>query len=343
MNLFANSRFQLTFITMLLGLAAIHAGFLFFQNYAIDVCIIEPIYSLILLWMLCYLQGNLLGYYAPQQSRQLFIIGWAAVFAIIWSFALWFLVKMYAPAGSIYYHQFKSALALRTFVAWLFICAIGFYNILWQSQQYQLQMQDAQDEVKQLAKDAELFKLRQQVQPHFLFNSLNSINALITIEPKQARVMIQQLSDFLRATLKKEEKELITLAEELNYINLYMEIEKVRFGHRLSIEKKIEEGCYNIALPNLILQPVIENAIKYGLYNTIKSVMVTLEAYKKDKNLILIISNPFDAQAVKNSSKSTGFGLKAVNRRLQLVYGMPNLITTYSSNEIFYTQLIIPQ
>ncbi len=91
-------------------------------------------------------------------------------------------------------------------------------------------------QLRQLAKDAELYKLRQQLQPHFLFNSLNSISALVTSRPEQARKMIQQLSDFLRGTLKKEENQWITLEEELQHLELYLDIEKVRFGHRLHTE-----------------------------------------------------------------------------------------------------------
>ncbi len=87
---------------------------------------------------------------------------------------------------------------------------------------------------KKSAREAELYKLRQQLQPHLLFNSLNSISALITIQPAQARKMIQQLSDFLRGTLKKEENQWISLEDELQHLQLYLDIEKVRFGHRLN-------------------------------------------------------------------------------------------------------------
>ena len=89
-------------------------------------------------------------------------------------------------------------------------------------------------DAEKLAKEAELFKLRQQLQPHFLFNSLNSINALIGMRPEEARKMVQQLSDFLRGTIKKEETQWVSLEEELQYLQLYLDIEKVRFGNRLN-------------------------------------------------------------------------------------------------------------
>jgi two-component system, LytTR family, sensor kinase len=343
MNLFAKPKFQVTFLIMLLVSAAIHVTFLWLQNYPLEICLVESTFSLIILWLLCYMQGNLLGYYSPQQSRQLFIIGWAFVLSIIWASLVYGLMKLYSINNIAYYANLKSNLFLRGFIVMLFINAVGFYNMLWQNQQYQLELQDTQDEVKQLAKDAELFKLRQQIQPHFLFNSLNSINALITVEPKLARTMIQQLSDFLRATLKKEDTELIALTEEIKYLDLYMSIEKIRFGHRLSITKDIASICLEKKIPNLILQPVIENAIKYGLYNTTEDVCIHLYAAMVNNDLHLSISNPFDAQAVKNSTTSNGFGLKAIARRLQLIYGSPKLLNISSLDNIFKTTLIIPQ
>ena len=119
-----------------------------------------------------------------------------------------------------------------------------------------------------MAKESELFKLRQQLQPHFLFNSLNSINALIGNRPDEARKMVQQLSDFLRGTIKKEETQWVTLQEEMQYLQLYLDIEKVRFGNRLSTAIEIGEDVSEMTLPALILQPIVENAIKFGLYDT---------------------------------------------------------------------------
>jgi LytS/YehU family sensor histidine kinase len=231
---------------------------------------------------------------------------------------------------------------IRTFNAWQFISAIGFYNLLWQAQQITLQSERMQQETIELAKDAELYKLRQQMQPHFLFNSLNSINALITIEPKKARLMIQQLSDYLRATLKKEEKELTTLQEELHYLKLYLEIEKVRFGHRLSTTISIDENLMLAKIPSLLLQPVLENAIKFGLYNTTENVKINFTASLKNSILCIIVTNPFDAQTSLQKS-GTGFGLKAIVRRLHLVYGVYDAIQLSKTENIFTTKLWIPQ
>src|SRR5258708_40173562 len=105
-----------------------------------------------------------------------------------------------------------------------------------------------------------------------LFNSINSISAITGSKPEQARKMIQQLSDFLRGNLKKEEQQWVPLSEELQYLELYLDIEKVRFGHRLSTEISCEEGCLGLKLPPMLLQPIVENAIKFGLYDTTDAV-----------------------------------------------------------------------
>src|SRR5690606_14447843 len=122
---------------------------------------------------------------------------------------------------------------------------------------------------QELAREAELSKLRQQLQPHFLFNSLNSISALAGTRPEEARKMIHQLSDFFRSTLKKESQKLIPFSEELEHLTLYLEIEKVRFGHRLRTDVTCSNEALMYRIPPLLLQPIVENAIKFGLYDTL--------------------------------------------------------------------------
>jgi two-component system, LytTR family, sensor kinase len=295
-----------------------------------------------LLYGLCNLQGNIFNYYTPTQARQFHIIGWAIIFAALWATGLWLAMQFIFPNELLYLNDLKKNILLRGFIALLLISAVGFYNLLWQIQQQQLLLQNSQNEIKELARDAELFKLRQQIQPHFLFNSLNSITALITLDPPKARKMIQLLSEFLRATLRKEDTELIKLEDELHYIRVYLEIEKVRFGDRLATSFSVDDALLSCLVPNLILQPVLENAIKYGLYNQTGNVHIHVEALLDQQELKLQISNPFDAGTTPHN-KGIGFGLSSIRRRLQLVYGMPQLLQVSQTNTIFTTQLTIPQ
>src|SRR4029077_2679 len=147
-------------------------------------------------------------------------------------------------------------------------------SLLWYNQEEQKQMYAHKTEAEQLAREAELYKLRQQLQPHFLFNRLNSISALTGTQPEKARHMINQLSEFLRGTLKKDEKQWNTLDEEMQYLQLYLDIEKVRFGYRLQTEILCDEDARTLKLPAMLLQPVVENAIKFGLYDTTGEVKI---------------------------------------------------------------------
>src|SRR6185503_5375214 len=112
----------------------------------------------------------------------------------------------------------------------------------------------------------------------------------------EARKMVQQLSDFLRGTIKKEEHQQVTLQEELQYLQLYLEIEKVRFGNRLATNIGIDESTFSMKLPALLLQPIVENAIKFGLYDTTGETLIRLSAGIKGNELLIRVENPFDPE-----------------------------------------------
>ena len=192
----------------------------------------------------------------------------------------------------------------------------------------------------QLSKEAELAQLRQQLQPHFLFNSLNSIHALVLASPQRAREMILLLSDFLRGTLRTEGQSWISLADEIKYLSMYFDIERVRFGHRLLVDLQVEEGVEELKLPPLLVQPLVENAIKYGLYGTLGEVKISLRFQKEGNYLQVTVENPFDGQA--SVPAGTGFGLSSVERRLFLIFGRTDLLEKSAAQGIFRVHLKIP-
>jgi LytS/YehU family sensor histidine kinase len=154
--------------------------------------------------------------------------------------------------------------------------------------------------------------------------------------------MIQQLSEFLRGTLRRNEQEIVPLGEELLQLERYLQIEKVRFGHRLDTSVQQAEDCKEAKLPAMILQPLMENAIKYGLYDTIGTVMIRLEALCTNRQLVIRVQNPYDPDTAP-ASKGAGFGLSSVQRRLYLLYGRNDLISTTTEGSRFITTLVIPQ
>jgi two-component system, LytTR family, sensor kinase len=324
----------------MMAIIAMHIWLLHIQGLPLQLVIAEPIISGAVITILCYLQSNMLGYYTPQQSRQLFIIAWALAFTMAWLAITYGGMFIYFKNNIAYILFYKTTIVLRLFFGWQFISAVGFYNTLWQAQQHELNTQTREDAINRIANDAELHKLRQQIQPHFLFNSLNSINALIGQQPKEARGMIEKLSEFLRATLKKEERELITLQDELKYVQLYLDIEKVRFGSRLQAIVNVHPTANTWLLPNLILQPILENAIKYGLYNTVENVLIHINAIVENNYLVIAISNPTGTETA--ATKGTGFGLKSIQKRLQIIYNQSNLLSTSLVQNTFTTTIKIP-
>jgi len=207
-----------------------------------------------------------------------------------------------------------------------------------------------QDEkVKQLAVEneralvkIEINSIQQQLKPHFLFNSLNSINALTMTNPQEAQKMVQLLSEFMRGSIQQDQNSIVSLEEELRHLQLYTDIERVRFGDRLNTEYSIAPDALTCTVPFLILQPIIENAIKYGLYGNTDAVTIFIAAKRENNSLLITVSNPFDAITQK-TNKGTGYGIRSVNRKLLLLYKRGNLLSTSTKNSIFTVQLQIPQ
>lgn len=191
-------------------------------------------------------------------------------------------------------------------------------------------------------REAELFRLRQQLQPHFLYNSLNSINALIQLDAEKAQEMVGKLSDFLRLSVKRDVEESISIEEELNYIESYLAIESVRFGNRLKIEiNKTGEDWASAKIPAFILQPILENAIKFGLYGNTGEVIIKIDITLKDQLLHIIIENPFDIST--QPPRGTGFGLEGISRRLTILFARADLLEIKKTNNIFSSIVKIPQ
>ena len=143
-------------------------------------------------------------------------------------------------------------------------------------------------------------------------------------------------------SLKREEQQWIPLQEELEYLQLYLEIEKVRFGNRLSTVFDTASESLQMKIPAMLLQPLVENAIKFGLYDTVGEVVITVTAKEDQNNLIIEIKNPFDPSSAVPKS-GTGFGLNSIQRRLSLLFYRNDLLTTQQNENTFTTTIKIPQ
>ncbi len=195
--------------------------------------------------------------------------------------------------------------------------------------------------LKELVKEAELHALKSQINPHFLFNSLNSISSLTMTDPSKAQEMVINLSQLMRYSLKHEQSEKVTVQQEIENNKLYLSIEKVRFGKKLNPVFAIEEDCLKAEIPNMILQPLYENAIKYGVYEATETVDVITHLRCSNQVLEVTISNTYDKNVI--SKKGEGIGLRNVRDRLQVIYGNPHLLKIENKQNEFTVTLTIPQ
>ena len=168
---------------------------------------------------------------------------------------------------------------------------------------------------------ARLHALRMQLNPHFLFNTLNSIASLVHEQP-QAEEMIEALSDLLRLTLNASDRQEVTLREELHFLERYLLIEQIRFGDRLRVEKQIDVSALDALVPILILQPLVENAVKHGIQSQIAPGVIRVTAEHAGKNLLLAVKD--DGRGVASAAKGAlkeGVGLSNTRSRLRELYG----------------------
>ena len=190
-------------------------------------------------------------------------------------------------------------------------------------------MQKAKDQavkaanLKQLAQESELKALKAQVNPHFLFNSLNSINSLVVKDPEKTREMVVALAETLRYVLDTSLLETATLDEEINFIKTYLAIEKIRFGDNLQLEFEIDPSLKKIMIPPVILQPLVENSIKHGISNKVGGGKISIHVSAKENEMICKIIDTGDGldQEKINSQHERGIGIKNIKERLRMIYG----------------------
>ena len=336
------SRFRNILLISWLVVMADHILLLRWFGLSWKIAVTDSLVNNIMLLATCFLIIHILRFYLPQREKYINLLVWGLILTGVVIVLSRLILKTIFSADDNYLEFLKNSLIIRASLDFLLSGCVILISVIWYNWQEQKDLDARNQDAERLAKEAELFKLRQQLQPHFLFNSLNSINALIGSRPEEARKMVQQLSDFLRATIRKEEHQWITLQEELQNLQLYLDIEKVRFGHRLSTNIHVDESSKNLKLPALLLQPIVENAIKFGLYDTTGDTVIQISVKQEENNLLIKVINPFDPET-SSPQPGTGFGLQSIQRRLYLLFARNDLLITDAKNNIFTTTVRIPQ
>ena len=193
---------------------------------------------------------------------------------------------------------------------------------------------------RELAREAELRALRAQVDPHFLFNSLNSIATLVTEDPRAARGMCLLLAGFMRRSLDLGEREQIPLGEELSLVSDYLAVEHIRFGERLKVEVEVDEPCRDCPVPPLLLQPLVENAVRHGIAQLVEGGTLRIFVHREPDGVAIRLANPRDPEL--SGGRGAGLGLENVRGRLKALHGDKARIDAQASAADYQVHIFLP-
>jgi signal transduction histidine kinase len=294
---------------------------------------------------LTWLQAGILGFGLAVIGELIFLathVVAAQILSLLWLGAGILLARALSFVPAL--QGIEARFAERTAIVYsagcvFYLLAVSFHYVsLAQEATHEVEARAMQTSIQ--ARDAELKALKAQINPHFLFNSLNSISALTSIDPVRARDMCVLLGDFLRLTLGLGEKTSVRLSEELELLQKYMAIEKVRFGARLTMHEEIQEESKACLLPPLLLQPLVENAVKHGIASLPEGGDVRLAVQRQNGRLAILVENSWDPEAPPR--RSGGLGLKNVQQRLEARYGKDANLRVNTEGERFQVTLSIP-
>lgn len=259
--------------------------------------------------------------------------------------SLWIGIGYYIMANVVSDNHVYSNFLTQSLI-WRFLIGILFYAIIIAVDYVIIYYANFQEklikevELNALVKEAELKTLKYQINPHFIFNSLNSISSLTISNPTLAHEMTIKLSLFLRSILSKNEKQKNKLSEEIANAKLYLDIEKVRFNDKFDFVEELKDECKDLEVPSMILQPIFENAIKHGVYESLDKVTIKLSCGMEKEYFKIMIENNFDPDSIPR--KGEGIGIKNIRNRLKLIYNQENLLTVHKTNNLFRVNIFIP-
>jgi sensor histidine kinase YesM len=260
---------------------------------------------------------------------------------LIWASLSYVILRQLFQGNAAYLSFLSESLTIRIFTGILYyLILVTIYYLIINFRELQ-EKRDKENQLQTLLKEAELNLLRSQIRPHFLFNSLNSISSLTMTDPGKAQEMVIKLSSFMRYSLDTKDNTMSNLEKELYHTDLYLDIEKIRFGKRLQVDKHIEEAALVWSIPAMVLQPLIENSVKYGIYESTEISRITIDARVSPGYLILRIGNPFDEGSGQH--KGTGTGIRNIELRLMHLYGRQDLLKIVKSKDYFEIELKIPE
>ncbi|MFW5657091.1 MAG: sensor histidine kinase [Bacteroidota bacterium] len=275
----------------------------------------------------------------PELTAIINHLGGAALAIIFWIAMSNLILDTIFPGNGFGNHFQQGDVAWRAITGLFYYAAISLMYYLIAAYQNLKDRLEKEADLKALLRETELRALKSQINPHFLFNSLNSISALTFNQAEKAREMTIKLSDFMRYTLKSRDTQLTPLNQEIENIKKYLDIEKIRFGSKLHVRIDVEMACHDYPVPHLILQPLIENAIKHGVYETVETNTLLITCKQVGQHLKISIKNDVDPDFRPRPGE--GLGIKNVQNRLTAQYGEnAALMHKFEKNQYVVTLLI---
>ena len=319
--------------------------YLYVFNFSIPVVVTDALFSSLLFGFMGLLAWYPTRYIPFHRQSPVYSIS-AHVVAGVVVMGSWVLLSI-GVLNAIFSTQVEYIEFLNQTIAWramlgglIYLVLVLIYYLVSNNQKLQERSQQ-EERLKGMVRDAELNMLKSQINPHFLFNSLNSISSLTMSNPEEAREMIIRLSDFLRYSLKHRENEYVPLGEELGRMKDYLAIEKVRFGEKLLYEFDVDKACEEFPVPTMIFQPLFENAIRHSVYESVDPVSIKFSCVPDEGHMKAVISNDFDPAIP--TRKGTGVGLQNVRQRIALAYKEKGTVQWSGNDGVFSVTILFPR
>jgi hypothetical protein len=328
-------------LTAILGALLVLAGGMTALEAAVVSPLLTGVYAFVCLssWYLCVA--------FPIRTSRLFPLAVTLTFAsvvasslwVLWGATLGGLLALAPPFATLPEALRRATLVVLLLGILLYLLAVALHYLLAAARDAK-EREEREAELKSLARDAELSALKERLNPHFLFNALNSIGSLAATRPEEARRMCALLSDFLRTTLGLSGKAEIPLSEEIALARRYLAVERVRFGDRLGFTEDLDPAAADSLVPPLLLQPLVENAVKHGIAGRIDGGTLTLVTKRFGDRVSIVVENPTDDDAPR--AAGTGLGLVNVARRVSASWGDAGRFSARRLDATFRAEIELP-
>lgn len=260
-------------------------------------------------------------------------VGWSLLHVSVNFPLFWFLAstrnQSMFPSFSFGVQSVGETFTLGVVVYWIILIATYSIDYYGRYQKEELRASRLETELAQ----AQLGALKMQLQPHFIFNTLHSLSDLVLEDAEAATRMITRLGDFLRLTIESTATQIIPLQQELNFLNCYLEIERVRFQDRLQVDIAVDPDAAAAQVPNLILQPIVENAIRHGISGRVGASRIGIAIQRRDAQLQIRVSDDGPGLTSVSSAAGAGLGLTNTRQRLRHLYGDESSLDLFDDPE----------